>query len=83
MQIKGPSGTPYDGGIYSILVTFPVEFPLKPFNFKILTPLLHPNVISHPHHFSVCNCSLGYQLSQGWLPTVTIAQILTKLRTLL
>ncbi|CAF1203234.1 unnamed protein product [Adineta steineri] len=36
--VRGPSETPYEGGIYQGKIVFPVEYPYKPPSIYILTP---------------------------------------------
>ncbi len=36
--IKGPSGTPYDGGIYVGKLKFPSEYPMKGPSIHMMTP---------------------------------------------
>lgn len=52
-SFKGPSGTPYDGGTYTIDVKIPNEYPFKPPVMKFDTKVWHPNVSSQ----TVCKSS--------------------------
>ena len=36
--IEGPKGSPYDGGFYHGIVTFPREYPYKPPSIQMNTP---------------------------------------------
>jgi ubiquitin-conjugating enzyme E2 G2 len=42
--ISGPPDTPFQGGIYQALMTFPKEYPLAPPTLRFVTPIFHPNV---------------------------------------
>lgn len=45
-SFKGPSGTPYEGGIYEVTIDIPNEYPFKPPVMKFLTKIWHPNISS-------------------------------------
>jgi ubiquitin-conjugating enzyme E2 D/E len=42
--IRGPEGTPYEGGIFRVEFTIPAEYPHKPPQLIINTPIYHMNV---------------------------------------
>ena len=83
VQMVGPEQTPYSGGYFTMCITFPDEYPFKPFKVYFLTPIVHPNFIATHDYWTVCNCSMGYQLSSKWQPLLNPAMILTKIRGLL
>lgn len=43
MFVSGPSGTPYEGGVFPALLTFPKDYPLSPPSMKFTCDLFHPN----------------------------------------
>jgi len=43
--IRGPPGTPYNGGVYHLELNFTELYPLSPPSITLLTPFTHPNVI--------------------------------------
>jgi hypothetical protein len=45
--VQGPSGTPYEGGVFFIRIEIPKGAPLVPPICRFLTPVLHPNVASN------------------------------------
>ena len=83
VQIIGPKSTPYHGGFFTMCITFPEDYPFKPFKIYFLTPIVHPNLIKTHDYWTVCNCSMSYQLSSKWAPSLSPAIILTKIRGLL
>lgn len=45
-SFKGPPGTPYEGGTYTIDIRIPSEYPFRPPIMKFDTKVWHPNVSS-------------------------------------
>jgi len=43
-EIKGPEGTPYEGGRFLFSLTFPPDYPFKDPAMKCLTKVYHPNI---------------------------------------
>ena len=43
VEIEGPKGTPYEGGVFKIEVYFPYEYPIEPPKVLFLTKIYHPN----------------------------------------
>ncbi|KAF3328732.1 Protein PEROXIN-4 [Carex littledalei] len=48
--IKGPSETPYEGGVFQLAFAIPEQYPLLPPQVRFLTKIFHPNV-----HFKISN----------------------------
>ena len=44
--IKGPEGTPYEGGIFQIDIDIPKQYPFEPPKMKFHTKIWHPNISS-------------------------------------
>ena len=44
--IKGPEGTPYDGGVFTIHIDIPKQYPFEPPKMKFDTKIWHPNISS-------------------------------------
>lgn len=43
-NLRGPEGTPFEGGVFHIEMNFPLNYPIMPPTIKLLTPIPHPNV---------------------------------------
>ncbi len=63
-SFKGPPGTPYEGGTYTIDVRIPGEYPFRPPTMKFDTKVWHPNVSSQTVGNSPCLTTL-YELTLG------------------
>ncbi|KAK4408646.1 Constitutive photomorphogenesis protein 10 [Sesamum angolense] len=68
-------GTPYEGGIFFLDITFPSDYPFKPPKVVFKTRIYHCNVDS------AGNVSLDI-LKDGWSPALTISKVLVALRSI-
>ena len=74
--IMGPVGTPYQGGIFYLNITFPSNYPFKPPKIAFVTKIYHPNI----------NSSGGICLDilkDNWSPALTISKVLISICSLL
>ena len=44
--LKGPGGTPYDGGTFIVDIMIPQQYPFEPPKMKFTTKVWHPNISS-------------------------------------
>ena len=42
--LLGPENTPYYGGVYTLYIKFPSDYPQKPPEVRFLTPIYHCNI---------------------------------------
>ncbi|KAJ1678316.1 E2 ubiquitin-protein ligase peroxin 4, partial [Spiromyces aspiralis] len=42
--LNGPPDTPYEGGVFELLISIPDSYPIQPPSLKFLTTVCHPNV---------------------------------------
>lgn len=73
--IIGPPGTPYQGGIYFLDITFPSDYPFKPPKVVFKTRIYHCNVDT------AGTISLDV-LKDGWSPALTISKVLLAIRSI-
>ncbi|KAI8866385.1 SUMO conjugating enzyme Hus5 [Ramicandelaber brevisporus] len=76
--IPGKTGTPWEGGLYRLVLKFPPEYPIKPPKCVFTPPLFHPNV--YP---SGTVCLSIVNEDQGWKPGINVKQILLGIQELL
>jgi ubiquitin-conjugating enzyme E2 D/E len=74
--VLGPAGTPYEGGVFFLMVQFPTDYPFKPPKVRFETPVYHPNVNSNG---AICLDILKDQ----WCPALTISKLLLSISSLL
>ena len=67
--IIGPTGTPYEGGIFNLSVDFTQDYPFKPPKVVFITKIYHCNINSSG---GICLDILKDQ----WSPALTISKVL-------
>lgn len=74
LEIDGPSGSPYEGGLFKAELKFPCSYPMQPPKIRFKTLILHPNVdeagvlaIDEP----------------SWLPTTSLATVIQSILALI
>ncbi|KAL4295358.1 hypothetical protein GQ457_12G025660 [Hibiscus cannabinus] len=73
--VIGPPGTPYQGGIFFLDITFPSDYPFQPPKVVFKTRIYHCNVDA------AGNLSLDI-LKDSWSPALTITKVLTAIRAI-
>lgn len=75
-SIKGPMGSPYEGGKFFLYIVIPSNYPMLPPTVRFLTKIFHPNVSRHG--------DVGIDIIQhNWLLSLTISKILLSVQSLL
>merc|ERR1712146_118728 len=74
--MKGPEGSPYEGGTFKLKMGFPQEFPFKPPTVKFVTKMYHCNI---GENGDVC-MSL---LRDGWSPAHRLDKVMNELQSLI
>ena len=74
--IIGPSDSPYEGGIFTLDIHFPMNYPFKPPKCNFKTKIYHPNINSAG---SICVDIL----KDNWSPALTLSKVLLSICSLL
>lgn len=78
ITLTGASGTPYEKGIFKIMINFPDDFPNSPPIIFFVTPIYHLNI----NPYSNIRDPLGYvpiDKLNIWKPEYTMKEVLTYL----
>ncbi|GBB84454.1 hypothetical protein RclHR1_11010004 [Rhizophagus clarus] len=74
--IMGPVDSPYSGGVFSLAIHLPKDYPFKPPKVNFTTRIYHPNINS--------NGSISLDILQDqWSPALTIPKVLSSIWSLL
>jgi len=74
--ITGPQESPYEGGIFSVSIIFPSDYPFNPPTLRFITKIYHCNISGKG---DICLDILKEQ----WSPALTISKVLLSLCSLL
>eukprot|EP01083_Nonionella_stella_P026174 72037_1 len=69
-KVKGPKGTPYEGGKFKINIIFSDDYPMKAPELQFITKVYHPSVKTDDG--KVCPEVIG----KDWAPTLNVGYIL-------
>jgi ubiquitin-conjugating enzyme E2 R len=81
IYVEGPKDSPYEGGIFEMLMVFPNDYPMSPPTLKFVSEFWHPNVYSDGR---VCISILhppgrdemsGERPEERWLPTQGVTSV--------
>jgi len=76
--IPGKKETPWEGGLYKLVMTFSEDYPSKPPRCQFQPVIFHPNI--YPSG-TVCLSILNEE--KGWKPSITVKQLLLGIQDLL
>lgn len=74
--IKGPEGSPYEGGIFYLYIQIPYSYPMSPPLVRFITKIFHPNISRHG--------DIGIDsIHSNWSLALTISKVLISIQSLL
>ncbi|CZT18851.1 related to ubiquitin conjugating enzyme (UbcJ) [Ramularia collo-cygni] len=76
-DLKGPEGTAYEGGLWTLQITVPQTYPNNPPEITFRTPCCHPNI-----NFKTGEICLDL-LKSAWTPAYSIVKTLEAVQMLL
>jgi ubiquitin-conjugating enzyme E2 D/E len=74
--VRGPQGTPYEGGLFHLNIHFPTDYPFKPPKVTFITKVYHPNVNTDG---GICLDIL----KDEWTPALSIPHVLLSISALM
>ncbi|RPA87060.1 ubiquitin-conjugating enzyme [Ascobolus immersus RN42] len=87
--IAGPSGTPFEGGVFPAELKFPHDYPLSPPTMKFTCEMFHPNIYKDG---TVCisilhapgdDPNMYESASERWSPVQSVEKILLSVMSVL
>ncbi|KAI3650425.1 hypothetical protein MP228_003906 [Amoeboaphelidium protococcarum] len=87
--IRGPSGTPYEDGVFQAILTFPKDYPLSPPKMKFTSAMYHPNIYPDGGvcisilHSPGDDPNMYESASERWSPVQSIEKILLSVVSML
>eukprot|EP00456_Euglypha_rotunda_P012168 TRINITY_DN13400_c0_g1_i5.p1 TRINITY_DN13400_c0_g1~~TRINITY_DN13400_c0_g1_i5.p1 ORF type:complete len:143 (+),score=22.63 TRINITY_DN13400_c0_g1_i5:59-487(+) len=74
-KIDGPTKSPYEGGLFDLLIEFPSDYPFKPPKVRFTTKIYHCNINDKG---GICMDIL----KDSWSPALTISKVLLSICSL-
>lgn len=74
--MKGPGGSPYEGGIFFLYIHIPYAYPMMPPIVRFITKIYHPNISRHGDIGIDC-------ILNNWSLALTICKVLISIQSLL
>ena len=81
-NIKGPSRTYYEGGVFHLELKIPETYPHNPPKIELLTDLPHPNVIGKVICLDMLESDRS-NIGKGWSSAYSIMSVLIQLQSFL
>ncbi|KAI0871677.1 ubiquitin-conjugating enzyme [Hypoxylon argillaceum] len=79
IALTGPPGSLYAGGVYSVTLTLPPDYPFRAPQVNFATRIYHPNITND----SLGNICLALLKPENWKPASRVRAVLDAVRNLL
>ncbi len=81
-NLRGPDGTPYEGGVFHLVMVFPTKYPHEPPTITLSTPIPHPCVVGNTVKLDMLDSSRK-GVYEGWTSGYSVLSILLQLQSFL
>ncbi|VVC31763.1 Ubiquitin-conjugating enzyme E2,Ubiquitin-conjugating enzyme/RWD-like,Ubiquitin-conjugating enzyme [Cinara cedri] len=79
-ELNGPKDSPYEDGIFKLIIEVPKKYPFEPPRINFITPVYHPNIDSGGR---ICLDILKMPPAGAWKPLITIEGVLVAICNLM
>jgi len=81
-NLRGPEGTPYEGGVFHLIMNFSPKYPHEPPSIVLSTPIPHPCVAGNTVNLDMLDSSRK-GVYEGWTSGYSVQSILIQLQSFL
>eukprot|EP01022_Parablepharisma_sp_SALTPOND_P003502 TRINITY_DN1141_c0_g1_i1.p1 TRINITY_DN1141_c0_g1~~TRINITY_DN1141_c0_g1_i1.p1 ORF type:complete len:1379 (+),score=244.39 TRINITY_DN1141_c0_g1_i1:5896-10032(+) len=81
-NLRGPEGTPYEGGVFHLIMNFSTKYPHQPPTITLSTPIPHPCVSGNVVKLDMLDSSRK-GVYEGWTSGYSVLSILIQLQSFL
>ncbi|XP_020572135.1 probable ubiquitin-conjugating enzyme E2 37 isoform X2 [Phalaenopsis equestris] len=79
-RLRGPEGTVYSEGLFTLKIQIPERYPFQPPNVTFVTPIYHPNIDNGGR---ICLDILNLPPKGAWQPSLNISTVMMSIGLLL
>jgi ubiquitin-protein ligase len=80
--IVGPRGTPYEGHIWRVIITYPKSYPNEPPTVRFVDPIFHPNINQDTGAVYI-SILKNDKKSESWNPSLNAGLVLRSIQSTL
>lgn len=80
VQLQGPTDSPFEAGLFKLMITVPDRYPFEPPKVQFITPVYHPNIDAQGR---ICLDYLNMPPKGCWGPAMDLYKVLVAIRQLL